>query len=217
MPDPNYVSEIEREDGTLLTIKDAEARAATETNTAIISQTYNSADCNISLYLAKDDGDTHNTHYDTATSKMNFVVKMSKNQYKYWDNEIEKYKYKYISVGLIATNNASKVNELTLSIPPVTDETYVKIYEFSGENEDDGSKNDATYSWRKSSANIGDIWYIRPHIEYTDLETGMEYTMYGAVYKVTVGTPCTIECDTLSCTELTQIVGDINSVLEEVL
>ena len=27
MPDPNYVSEIEREDGTLLTIKDAEARA----------------------------------------------------------------------------------------------------------------------------------------------------------------------------------------------
>ena len=28
MPDPNYVSEIEREDGTLLTIKDAEARAA---------------------------------------------------------------------------------------------------------------------------------------------------------------------------------------------
>ena len=28
MPDPNYVSEIEREDGTVLTIKDAEARAA---------------------------------------------------------------------------------------------------------------------------------------------------------------------------------------------
>ena len=28
MPDPNYVSEIEREDGTLLTIKDAEARVA---------------------------------------------------------------------------------------------------------------------------------------------------------------------------------------------
>lgn len=26
MPDPNYVSEIEREDGTVLTIKDAEAR-----------------------------------------------------------------------------------------------------------------------------------------------------------------------------------------------
>ena len=28
MADPNYVSEIEREDGTILTIKDAEARAA---------------------------------------------------------------------------------------------------------------------------------------------------------------------------------------------
>lgn len=28
MPDPNYISEIEREDGTVLTIKDAEARAA---------------------------------------------------------------------------------------------------------------------------------------------------------------------------------------------
>lgn len=28
MPDPNYVSEIEREDGTVLTIKDAEARQA---------------------------------------------------------------------------------------------------------------------------------------------------------------------------------------------
>lgn len=28
MPDPNYISEIEREDGTILTIKDAEARAA---------------------------------------------------------------------------------------------------------------------------------------------------------------------------------------------
>lgn len=186
-----------------------------DTNSTVISQVYNASDCNMSLYLTQDDGGTtgsyQNTHYDTATSKMHFVVGMSKNQYNYWDNEIEKYKYRYISVGLIATNNASKARELTLSIPPVANETYIKKYNYSGADEDDGSDNNKIYIWLKGSVNIGDIWYIRPHLEFIDLETNVNYTMYGAVYKVTVGTPCIIECNTLSCTELTALVAELQA------
>ena len=38
MPDPNYVSEIEREDGTVLTIKDAEARASINGMNPVLQQ-----------------------------------------------------------------------------------------------------------------------------------------------------------------------------------
>ena len=217
MPEPNYVSEIEREDGTILTIKDAEARAAYEETIGIVSQTYNSADCNLSLCLCQDNGVTEpSTYYMTDQRKMHFQIQWIKNQYKYWNDGVDSYKYQINTLGLIATNNAAKRNELTLSTPPVigtTDETYIKI---SVDTEEQG-KTAGTYTWQKSSVNVGDVWYIRPHIEYTDLETGMEYTMYGAVYKVTVGVPCTIECATLSCTELTAMLGNINTVLEGVL
>jgi hypothetical protein len=103
---------------------------------------------------------------------------------------------------------------LTLDIPPGGGETYVKI---SPITDDDSMQTSIGFAWQKSSVNPGDVWYIRPHVEYTDLETGMEYTMYGPVYKVTAGVPCTIECATLSCTELTSMLGNINTVLEGVL
>lgn len=185
-----------------------------DTNTSILSQTCNSADCNLSLYLCQDNGVTDlSTYYMTDQSKMHFQIQWRKNQYKYWNDSVDSYKYRINTLGLIATNNAAKRMELTLSTPQVTDETYVKI---SVDAEEQG-KTAGTFTWQKSSVNVGDVWYIRPHVEYTDLETGMEYTMYGAVYKVTVGVPCTIECDTLSCTELTSMLGNINTVLEGVL
>ena len=174
-----------------------------DTNTSILSQTYNSADCNMYLVMLDDTGDTNGTYYNVSENKMYFRIRWNKNQYKYWSNGTDYYKYKINSVGLIATNNSTKANELTLETLPVTNETYVKINYYTGATEDDGSLNYERYTWAKSSSSIGDIWYIRPHIEYTDLETGMEYTMYGAVYKVTAGVPCIIECNTLSCTELT--------------
>jgi hypothetical protein len=155
----------------------------------------------MSVYLVPDNGSgsEYTTHYIANDGKMNFVIIWKKNQYKYYKDDVEYYKYRIDTLGLIATNNAAKKDELTLYIPPVTDETYVKV---SGDDEEQG-KTTGSFRWRKGSSNVGDVWYIRPHVEYTDLETGMEYTMYGAVYKVTVGVPCTIECDTLSCTELT--------------
>jgi hypothetical protein len=184
------------------------------TNATILSQTYNSADCNMSIYLYQDNGAIDNsTYYMTDQSKMHFKVRHFRRLVRYWKDGVEYQKYRWSSIGVIATNNSAKKDMLTLDIPGVTDETYVKVSIL----DDDGINTSMGFIWQKSSVNPGDVWYIRPHIKYTDLETGMEYTMYGAVYKVTVGTPCTIECDTLSCTELTQIVGDINSVLEEVL
>ena len=38
MPDPNYLSEIEREDGTVLTIRDAEAHAAIDGMDPVLQQ-----------------------------------------------------------------------------------------------------------------------------------------------------------------------------------
>ena len=172
------------------------------TTAAIISQTYNSADCNMSVYLYQDNGAIDNsTYYIADQSKMQFVVRYFGRLVRYWKDGVDYQKFRWSSVGLIATNNSTKKDMLTLDIPEVTNETYVKI--FHPTDDDPMDDPDGTFTWRKSSVNVGDVWYIRPHIEYTDLETGMEYTMYGAVYKVTVGTPCTIECDTLSCTELT--------------
>ena len=174
----------------------------TETNAGILSQTYNSADCNISIYLCQDNGvGNRSTYYIADQSKMQFVVRYFGRLVRYWKDGVDYQKFRWSSVGLIATNNSTKKDMLTLDIPEVTNETYVKI--FHPTDDDPMDDPDGTFTWRKSSVNVGDVWYIRPHIEYTDLETGMEYTMYGAVYKVTVGTPCTIECDTLSCTELT--------------
>ena len=173
----------------------------TETNTGVLSQTYNSADCNMSMYLCQDNGAINDsTYYMTDLSKMHFATRYFRRLLRYWKDGVDYQKYRLSSVGVIATNNSAKKDMLTLDIPEVTNETYVKIYYFT---DDDAPDPDSGYVWMKTSVNIGDIWYIRPHIEYTDLETGMKYTMYGAVYKVTVGTPCTIECDTLSCTELT--------------
>ena len=183
------------------------------TNAGILSQTYNSADCNISMYLCQDNGAINDsTYYIADQSKMYFMVRYFGRLLRYWKDGVDYQKYRWLPLGLIATNNSAKKDMLTLDIPEVTNETYVK--KISPNDPDDMV---LAFIWTKSSVNPGDVWYIRPYARYTDLETGMEYTMYGAVYKVTVGVPCTIECDTLSCTELTQIVGDINSVLEEVL
>ena len=181
----------------------------------VLSQTYNSADCNMSVYLYQDNGAIDNsTYYIADQSEMHFKIRQFRRLLRYWKDGVEYQKYYWSSMGLIATNNSAKKNMLTLDIPEVTNETYVKIQPMT---DDDDMQTNIGFVWQKGSVNVGDVWYIRPHIEYTDLETGMEYTMYGDVYKVTAGVPCTIECDTLSCTELTQIVGDINSVLEEVL
>lgn len=172
----------------------------TETNAGILSQTYNSTDCNMSIYLCQDNGAIdESTYYMTDQSKIHFKVRHFRRLVRYWKDGVEYQKYRWSSMGLIATNNSVKKNMLTLDIPEVTNETYVKVAII----DDDGIDTAMGYTWQKGSVNVGDVWYIRPHIEYTDLETGMEYTMYGAVYKVTAGVPCTIECDTLSCTELT--------------
>jgi hypothetical protein len=209
MPDSNYLSEIEREDGTVLTIKDAEARAEIaaqleqiNTNTTILSQTYNSADCNVSVFLCQDNGAINeSTYYNTSENKMHFRMRWSKNQSRYWDTEDEvwTYKYRYEYFGLIATNNAEKITWLEINIPETANETYVK----KSTVPDSQSENTGGYTWNKSNVNVGDIWYIRPYIVMTDLQFGNQFIKYGAVYKVTAGVPCTIECDTLSCTELT--------------
>ena len=171
------------------------------TTAAIISQTYNSADCNMSVYLYQDNGAIDNsTYYIADQSKMHFKIRQFRRLLRYWKDGVEYQKYHWTSMGLIATNNSAKKDMLTLDIPEVTNETYVKIQPIT---DDDDMQTNIGFVWQKSSVNVGDVWYIRPYIEYTDLETGMEYTMYGAVYKVTAGVPCTIECDTLSCTELT--------------
>jgi hypothetical protein len=171
------------------------------TNASILSQTYNSADCNMSVYLYQDNGAIDNsTYYIADQSKMHFKIRQFRRLLRYWKDGVEYQKYYWTSMGIIATNNSAKKDMLTLDIPEVTNETYVKIQPIT---DDDSMQTSIGFAWQKSSVNVGDVWYIRPYIEYTDLETGMEYTMYGAVYKVTAGVPCTIECDTLSCTELT--------------
>ena len=179
-------------------------RQTYEETIGILSQTYNSADCNMSMYLCQDNGSIdESTYYMTDQSKMHFETHCFRRLMRYWKDGVDYQKYRWLSTGVIATNNSAKKDMLTLDIPEVTNETYVKIYHIT---DDDGEDPDQRYSWQKTNVNIGDVWYIRPHVEYTDLETGMEYTMYGPVYKVTVGVPCTIECETLSCTELTTTV-----------
>ena len=170
----------------------------------IMSQTYNSADCNVSVFLHQDNGVTNeSTYYNTSESKMHFRMWWSKNQFRYWDSEdgVWTYKYRFEYFGLIATNNAEKKDRLEINIPETANETYVK----KSTNTDTQAGTSGGYAWNKSSVNVGDVWYIRPYIVMTDLQYGNQFVKYGAVYKVTAGVPCTIECDTLSCTELTSL------------
>lgn len=167
-----------------------------------ISQTYNSADCNVSVFLQQDNGVIdESTYYNSSESKMHFRMYWRKNQFRYWDTEDEvwTYKYRYEYFGLIATNNAAKKTWLEINIPETANETYVK----KSSTVDSQLDNAGAYTWNKSSVSVGDIWYIRPYVVMTDLQFGNQFIKYGAVYKVTASVPCTIECDTLSCTELT--------------
>lgn len=185
-----------------------------ETLNEASTTSYNSADCNITLLLLPDNGESDSTHYDASNSKMIFKMRAFKNQLLYWNTETEAFenKYKYHHFGLIATNNSNKSQAMTLNIPPVSGETFVR----SSTNIDPSDiPNDyqMTFTWNKTNVSVGDVWYIRPYIVMTDLEYNHQFTMYGSVYKVTAGVPCTIECATLSCTELTTELNALKAQL----
>lgn len=186
-----------------------------ETLNKASSTSYNAADCNISLYLYPDNGAVDkSTYYIANENKMRFMMALKKNQLLYWDAETNTFenKYKYLVYGLIATTNVDKSTGLTIDIPEVTNETYVKK---NTTPDPDTTPNweSVYYFWNKSNVNVGDIWYIRPYAKMRDLETGQEFVVYGSVYKVTAGVPCTIECATLSCTELTTELNALKAQL----
>lgn len=180
------------------------------TNAGIISQTYNSTDCNISLILRQDSTEDVYVHYDTKARKLYMPYKVIKNQYKYWKDGVAYYKYHVLTEGVIMTNNSAKCNMLTSDTPEIANETYNRLWVAA---DDGGSAVTTAFNLSKANSEIGDVWYNRPYIIYDDLETGMRYKMYGPVYKITAGTPCTIECDTLSCTELTAAIRAIQALL----
>lgn len=180
------------------------------TNVSIISQTYNSTDCNISLILIQDSTEDLYVHYDTEARKLYMPYKVIKNQYKYWKDGVAYYKYHVLTEGVIMTNNSAKCNMLTSDTPEIANETYKRSWVAT---DDGGSAVTTAFNLSKANSEIGDVWYNRPYIIYDDLETGMRYKMYGPVYKITAGTPCTIECDTLSCTELTAAIRAIQALL----
>lgn len=180
------------------------------TNAGIISQTYNSTDCNISLILRQDSTEDLYVHYDTEARKLYMPYKVIKNQYKYWKDGVAYYKYHVLTEGVIMTNNSAKCNMLTSDTPEIANETYNRSWVAT---DDGGSAVTTAFNLSKANSEIGDVWYNRPYIIYDDLETGMRYKMYGPVYKITAGTPCTIECDTLSCTELTAAIRAIQALL----
>lgn len=186
-----------------------------ETNTKVLSTAYNSADCNISLFLYPDNGATDkSTYYKASENEMQFNMFFRKKQLLYTDvaDGTLKNKYRYELYGLIATNNAEKKNALTIDIPGVSGETFVKK-NTNPDSETIPNLNTGSYIWLKSNVSVGDVWYIRPYVVMTDLEYNHQFTMYGSVYKVTAGVPCTIECATLSCTELTTELNALKAQL----
>ena len=173
----------------------------------ISSTRYTLANGEIAMWLIPDNDlysqyTNDKTSYDSEQSKMQFKTLAMKKQLRYWANGEAVYKYKYLSIGVIATNNASKKDALSLDTPEVAGETFVKTYETSSDDPL-GAEEIQNYMWRKSSSQVGDVWYIRPHLSLRDMEHNIDYTVYGQVYKVTVGVPCVIETDTLSEIELT--------------
>ncbi|SDM01157.1 polymorphic outer membrane protein repeat-containing protein, partial [Sarcina sp. DSM 11001] len=47
-----------------------------------------------------------------------------------------------------------------------------------------GTAGPVSYTWTKTAVNIGDIWYVRPYVIYSDAN-GTEHTVYGELLKFT--------------------------------
>lgn len=186
-----------------------------ETLNKASSTSYNSADCNISLFLYPDNGAVDNsTYYTTSDSKMHFRMRWVKNQLLYTDitDGTQKNKFRYERYGVILTSNVDKSKALTLTIPQVSGETIVASSS-KPDTETTPNTDTGTYMANKSNVSVGDVWYVRPYVVMTDLEYNHQFTTYGSVYKVTAGVPCTIECATLSCTELTTELNALKAQL----
>lgn len=87
------------------------------------------------------------------------------------------------AIGICATKNHETAETLSTETPPVDGETYIKktIEGLSGISE-------TGYSWTKTKVAVGDNWFVKPYVTYTDAD-GVQQTVYGELKVVTAEAP----------------------------